>query len=177
MVPTLGELTPSPEPGAPTADSLVTIASGELLVESLMRPADMDLLRVGMPVELLDESTKNAYPATIASIAGDAAVGTDGEVGHLTVIEPVTPLSDAATGSNLRVTITTATTAGNSLIVPLAAISSSPDGTTRVSLLPAPDETPIEVDVVAGISADGFVAIEATDPGALVEGDLVVVGR
>jgi multidrug efflux pump subunit AcrA (membrane-fusion protein) len=78
---------------------------------------------------------------------------------------------------NLRVTITAAATDGEVLVVPLAAVSSAADGSTRVSILGSANGSPVEVAVTAGLSADGFVAIEPVEPGSLAAGDLVVVGR
>jgi multidrug efflux pump subunit AcrA (membrane-fusion protein) len=81
------------------------------------------------------------------------------------------------TGSNLRVTITAASTQTEALVVPLAAVSSAGDGTTRVSIVAGPNASPVDVAVDVGLSADGFVVVEPVVAGALGEGDLVVVGR
>ena len=63
-------------------------------------------------------------------------------------------------------------------MVPLAAVTSAADGTTRVSLVTSVnDENPIDVVVDAGLSADGFVAIVPVTPEAVGVDDLVVVGR
>ena len=63
-------------------------------------------------------------------------------------------------------------------MVPLTAVSSAANGTTRVSVVDSVnDVTPVDVDVEAGLSADGFVAVTPTEPDALAQGDLVVVGQ
>jgi peptidoglycan hydrolase-like protein with peptidoglycan-binding domain len=160
------------------APALVGLASGRLVVAAAVRPADIGLLRAGTAVRLLDETTTHEYSATITSIADDPISGSDGQLGYPAVITPDDPLPDQLVGVNVRVTITAASTEDESLVVPLAAVSSTADGTTRVSLVDsANDPTPIDVDVEAGLSADGFVAITPVDPAALDAGSLVVVGR
>ena len=161
-------------------DELVTLSAGDLVVSMTVRASERDLVRVGMGVELLDEQSNIAYPATIASIADTQTSGSDGQPGFAMVIAPDAALPDDASGLNVRVTITAASTETATLVVPIAAVSSAADGSTNVSILPvgAPtDADPVIVAIMAGISADGFVSIEPVSPGTLVEGDRVVVGR
>ncbi|MFN3255954.1 MAG: peptidoglycan-binding protein [Ilumatobacter sp.] len=170
------------DPAGDTGDGgsgpLVELAGGRLVVTTSMRPGDVDLVRVGMPVSLLDETTSTEYPATITSIVKDPVPGPDGQLVHPAVITPDAPLPDGLVGANLRVTITAASTEDQALVVPLAAVTSAADGTTRVSLVDSVnDENPIDVVVDAGLSADGFVAIVPVTPEAVSVDDLVVVGR
>jgi hypothetical protein len=162
---------------AASSGGLVELASGGLVVSTQVRPGDFGLVRVGMDVELLDESAGVTYPASIAELGNDSVTGPDGQLGHPAVITPDALLPDSLTGANVRVTITSASTEGPALIVPLAAVSSSADGTTRVSVVDGPNGAPVDVEVEAGMSADGFVVIEPVVAGAVDAGDLVVVGR
>ncbi|MEO6126559.1 MAG: peptidoglycan-binding domain-containing protein [Ilumatobacteraceae bacterium] len=167
----------SADPTATTAGGgLVELAGGGLIVMTSIRPGDIGLVRAGMDAEILDETSATTYPATIADIATDVTTGPDGQLGYPTVITPADPLPDTLTGANVRVTITTAATETPELVVPLAAVSSAAGGTTRVSVVSDPNGVPLDVEVDAGLSADGFVAITPTNPDALHEGDLVVVG-
>lgn len=160
------------------AGALVELAGGRLVVATSVRPGDAGLVRAGVAVQLLDETTSSEYPATITSVAGDPITGPDGQLGYPAVITPDDPLPDQLVGANLRVTITAASTEDESLVVPLAAVSSAANGTTRVSVVDSVnDVTPVDVDVEAGLSADGFVAVTPTEPDALAQGDLVVVGQ
>jgi multidrug efflux pump subunit AcrA (membrane-fusion protein) len=93
------------------------------------------------------------------------------------VIEATEALPDSLAGVNLRVTITAASSETEALVVPLAAVSSTAGGATRVSVLAAGRSAPVDVAVKVGISADGFVAVEPVESGGLSEGDQVVVGR
>lgn len=165
-------------PGSGGSSPLVELASGRLVVTTSVRPGDAGLVRPGMDVQLLDETTSTQYPATITSIADDPVTGGDGQLGYPSVISPASLLPDQLVGANLRVTITAASTDNAVLVVPLAAVSSAADGTTRVSLVASVnDPGPVDVEVDAGLSADGFVAIVPTQPDALEADDLVVVGR
>jgi peptidoglycan hydrolase-like protein with peptidoglycan-binding domain len=160
-----------------SAGGLVALEAGGLVVTTSIRSGDEGLVRVGMPVQLLDETTNTTYAATVGSIAADATVDATGVLGRAAVIVPDDELPASLTGVNLRVTVTAAASEGPVLVVPLAAVSAGADGATRVSVLGPGAVDPVEVPVTAGLSADGFVAVEPVDPGGLVEGDLVVVGR
>lgn len=167
----------SPEGSSANAGGLVSLAGGQLIISTSIRSSEAGLTRAGMPVELLDENTTTTYPATISTIAEQPSTGADGQLGFAATITPDQPLPQELSGANLRVTITAASTESESLVVPLAAVSSSADGSTRVSTIDSPNGTPVDVPVTAGLSADGFVAVEPADAAALSEGDLVVVGR
>ncbi len=164
--------------GAENAGSLVELSGGDLIVTTSVRVGDAGLIRAGMSAVLLDETTATEYSATVESIADDPVTGVDGQSGYPAVIVPDEPLPDQLVGSNLRVTITSASTDTETLVVPLAAVSSAADGTTRVSVVDSVnDAEPVDVQIEAGLSADGFVAITPTRPGQLTEGDLVVIGQ
>jgi hypothetical protein len=163
--------------GGAGSAGLVVLSAGGLVVSTTVRAGDEGLVRVGMEVSLLDETTNVAYPATFTSIAEEATLDGAGQLGRAGVITPVEPLPDSLAGVNVRVTITAAASDGEVLVVPLAAVSSAADGSTRVSVLGAGSDVPVDVAVTAGISADGFVAVEPVTAGALDAGDLVVVGR
>ena len=166
-----------PDGGSAGAGGLVSLAGGQLIVTTSIRSSEAGLTRVGMPVELLDENTTTTYSATISTIGEQPSVDADGQLGFAATITPDQPLPQELAGANLRVTITAASTTSEALVVPLAAVSSSADGSTRVSTVDSPNAAPVDVPVTARLSADGFVAVEPTTAGALSEGDLVVVGR
>ncbi len=163
-------------PGAPTA-GLVELSAGGLVVSTSIRSGDEGLVRVGMPVELLDETTNTKYPGTLSAVADTASADASGQLGRAAVITPDEPLPTTLAGVNLRVTVTAAATEGEVLVVPLAAVSSAADGKPRVSVLVAGAADPVDVPVTAGLSADGFVAVEAVAKDGLKAGDAVVVGK
>ena len=79
-------------------------------------------------------------------------------------------------GVNLRVTIPVQSTNGEVTAVPVAALSAGADGTPRVDVEDQPGASPRSVPVRTGLSAGGYVEVNAID-GALKVGDRVVVGR
>ena len=164
--------------GDPNAGSggLVTLTAGGLRVSARVGVSDKGLLRNGMSLDLLDELSGNVYPATLSEIAADPTVGIDGLQAFDVILTPVDPLPDSLSGANLRVTFTAAATDGEVLVVPLAAVSAGADGQARVDVVGANGKAE-QVDVTAGLSADGFVEITPVEPGAIKQGDLVVVGQ
>ena len=162
---------------APSASGLVTLAAGRLVVATTLHPGDVGLVRTGMGVELLDETTSTAYQASVSAISARLTAGSDGQLGYAAVVAADPALPASLAGANVRVTITAAATSGEVLVVPLAAVSSSSGGQTRVSLLRSGSSEPVDVAVTAGLSADGFVAVDPVAGASLAPGDEVVVGR
>lgn len=160
-----------------SSSALVTLAGGSLVVSASARSAEVDLVRVGMPVELLDEQTNTVYPASIADIAASPETGADGQIGYPMTLVPQDPFPPELASINVRVTITAASTETEALVVPVAALSSGADGSARVSVLRGDATEPIDVDVTAGLSADGFVAVTPVEAASLGVDDRVVVGR
>lgn len=156
---------------------LVVLSAGTLVVSMNLQVSEHGLVRVGQPAGLLDEQTNTTYPASITAVADTPITGADGQTAYPAEVTPDKPLPPSLTGANLRVTITAAATASETLVVPLAAISSAADGTISVSVLIDGNEDPTLVPVTTGLSADGFVAVEPVDPDTLSVGDQVVVGR
>ena len=178
-VTSLGPIGTPPASGAPGVDAsaLVTLVAGDLVVSTAVRAGDEGLVRVGMPVELLDETSNTKYPAKLATIAATATADASGSLSRAATVVPVKPLPASLAGTNVRVTITAAASDGEVLVVPLSAVSSTAGGATRVSVLEPGTANPVDVPVTPGISADGFVAVTPTDPAGLKAGDVVVVGR
>lgn len=159
--------------GASTS-SLATLASPELQVDVPIALSSSDLIAEGMEVELLDEQSGETAQGTLRSIGTNVVeAATSGAPSYPGVIDADVP--DDWSGKNLRVTFTTAATEGPVLVVPVAAVLSSPSGATYVQV-EADDRTVRTVDVDTGVSADGFVAVTARGDGSLSDGDRVVVG-
>lgn len=160
-----------------SADALVSLAGGGLIVTTTISPDSVDLVSPGLAVEVLDELADTTYPAHITSVATEATTGSDGQLGHQVEVTPDEPLPDKLAGSNARVTMTAASTGTKQLVVPLAAVSSAADGSARVSILDLATGEPVDIAVTAGLSADGFVSIEPVDPESISTDSRVVVGR
>lgn len=87
---------------------------------------------------------------------------------------------DALRGTNVRLRIPIASTDGEVLAVPIAALSAGSGGEDRVELLidpkNGPDAETENIPVEAGLAADGYVEIASEDP-RITAGAKVVVGR
>ncbi len=161
----------SPESGA-----LAVLATAALQVEAFVAPSDVDLVQVGMDVELLDEISSDSVAATLSSLGEQVESADNGETrGFRAVIDAVDEVPREWTGRNVRVTFTAAATEGEVLVVPVAALSSGGDGVARVEKV-GDDGTVTTVGVEPGLSAEGFVEVTPLDDATLEPGDLVIVG-
>lgn len=177
VVDELGPASATNEADPAASRALVTLAVGSLIVTTAVGVNEVDLLRIDMPAVILDEQTGSEFGAAISSIATTGETGAEGEFGYPVALAPDDPLPAELVNANVRVTVLAASTESEVLVVPLAAVSSTADGATRVSVLNGADVDPMDVAVSAGISADGFVEVTASGSDALEAGDRVVVGR
>ncbi len=144
--------------------------SGETLVTTALVTTDkVGFVKAGTSVELLDEDSNKTYPGVVSSIS-DKLIDRDGLKGFEVAISATKSLPRMLIGKNIRVTITAAVSKTKTLVVPVAAISADASGKTRVSVLAAPGKDPVEVAVIPGLSADGYVSVapvRARTPGLL----------
>ncbi|MFE4513259.1 peptidoglycan-binding protein [Kitasatospora sp. NPDC056783] len=171
---------------------VLTLTAGGLNLTGHLLPGDAPLVKPGMAVTVLSETTGVQLPAKVGSVgalvtpgspaAGGGAsapaaapgAGTDPYVPL--VVTPDAPWDPALEGQDVRITVVAASTQGEVLAVPSSAISSGVDGRTSVSVAGA-DGTRRTVEVTAGVAADGFVEVKAAAGAELKPGEQVVVGR
>ena len=179
-------------PGSPTTDQLGTLSTADTLVSARVSRADSGLVTVGATVTLEIRDTSVETTGTVLSVGqpreevdpsagGDPGGGrTSSGSGRLEVL--IAP-DDAALLRDFvfysaRVRIDIASTDGEVLVVPVAALSVGPGGDSRVEIEtravtvndPGATET---VEVEVGLTAQGLVEIVSK---TFKEGDLVVVG-
>jgi multidrug efflux pump subunit AcrA (membrane-fusion protein) len=158
--------------GTEVTGAILTLSVGELVVRGTLAATDRDLVDTGMPVEILDETTGRKAAGTVASI-GALRQGEGSETGHPITVATRKSLPAGFAGQEVRLTVTAATTGDAVLVVPVSAIFSATDGSTRV--LRALDGDRREpVTVRTGASSGGFVEVSGD---GLAEGDKVVVGE
>jgi multidrug efflux pump subunit AcrA (membrane-fusion protein) len=158
--------------GAEVTGAILTLSVGDLVVRGTLAPADRDLVDTGMPVEILDEATGRKAAGTVASI-GALRQGEGSETGHPITMTTTKALPAEFAGQEVRLTVTAATTGDAVLIVPVSAIFSAADGSTRVlRALDGDGRQPVTVRT--GASSGGFVEVSGD---GLAEGDKVVVGE
>ncbi|MGV9286668.1 peptidoglycan-binding protein [Streptomyces sp. NPDC003719] len=178
--------------GHQASGSVMTISAGRLVVTGTLSRSQRGLVRPGQRVEILSEldgTTAQAEVRTVAATVGpeqnsgasdggrqeDAAPGDGTAPGYAVTVTPDKPLADSMTGQDVRLTIRTAATKGEVLVVPVSAISAGADGATTVTVV-EPDDTRRRVPVTAGASGDGYVEVRPVVGTTLAAGEKVVTG-
>jgi len=163
---------------------VMTVSGSTVVVIATVSSVDRPLVSVGMPVDVAggtaaDGAGEGKGGGIAGTIAAIDVVTTGSNPGSATVTitldDPTTAQLEAIRGLNVQVTIPIASTSGEVLCAPLAAVSAGPGGESRVDVVAA-DGTERLVTVTVGLVAQGFAEIEASGD-SLRPGDLVVVGR
>lgn len=183
--------------GLPRRVDTVSVKRGDMLANSPMSVSGATLTISGsvsqQDASLLSEGLKAFFPgpdgtelsATVQSVTAPSggSGGSDGGSRHTVELVPDDLTSEQIEllrGSNVRLSIPVATTEGEVIAVPIAALSSDSTGGNRVELLidvkDGPNAETETIDVETGLAADGFVEIRSNDP-RITAGAKVVVGR
>ncbi len=178
-------------PGSPTTDQLGTLSTADTLVSARVSRADSGLVTVGATVTVEIRDTSVETTGTVLSVGqpreetdpslgeqgGGSASSGSGRLEVLIAPDDAALLRDFVFYS-ARVRIDIASTDGEVLVVPVAALSVGPGGDSRVEIEtravtdndPGATET---VEVEVGLTAQGLVEIVSK---TIKEGNLVVVG-
>ncbi|MFF3374512.1 peptidoglycan-binding protein [Streptomyces sp. NPDC002680] len=192
--------------GEPVSGTLLTLSSGDLVVQGGAAADEKTLLRKGQKAQILSELTGKEFAGKVSTVAttpttssgqgsGSGSGSSSGSSGgsggsgadtatYAVVVVPDTALPRSLTGQNVRITVTSAATGGKVLVVPVAAVTSGTDGRTTVTVLRGARKERVEVRT--GATGDGYVQVtpvNGTTVGAstgtgtsLDAGDPVVVG-
>ncbi|MDX2881172.1 peptidoglycan-binding protein [Streptomyces ipomoeae] len=171
-------------PGA----ELLTVSSGDLVVQGGLGPEQRELVRAGQQVEILSEATGTTAEGTVTTVseeagrnvgdsqnAGDGGSGEGSGGGYAVLVEPTKKLPVKLAGQDVRLTVTAGSSKKKVLIVPVAAISAGADGKSVVTVYGA-DGSRRRTEVATSTTGDGFVAVRPLDGGRLRAGDRVIVG-
>lgn len=162
------------ERGQDLDGAFARVAGSQLALEATVPPSSASTLDVGAVGRADDVSAGIEFPVRVVSVA-EEPVRQGEDAGRFRVgLAPVDEPPGSAIGLSLRIRIPTGTTDEDSLVVPAAAIVTSPDGSTVVERVDGTHTVPVPVDV--GLSAAGLAAVEPVEEGALGAGDAVVVG-
>ncbi|MCJ1679295.1 hypothetical protein MTF65_18495 [Streptomyces sp. APSN-46.1] len=177
--------------GATVSGPVLTLSAGELVVEAYLKDDKRQLLRPGMPVVISSELAGSDTRGKVAVVAAErsnaqpAQPGQPGQPdpqqqqpqqsGFRMVVRADDPLPAAFAGQDVRLTVESAATDGEALVVPVTAVSAGADGRTVVTAQ-AGDGTRRRIEVRTGTSGDGFVAVAPVQAGSLAPGTRVVVG-
>ncbi|WP_331740904.1 peptidoglycan-binding protein [Streptomyces sp. NBC_01006] len=166
--------------GATAAEKLMTISAGELVIDGALESFQKDLVRPGQKVDILSDRTGGQAVGTVALVGpapapvGKEATAVDAAPRYQVKITPDAPLAAEFAGQDVRLTIRAASTAGEVLAVPTAAVSSQADGRTTISVISKSGKQN-RIEVRTGMSGDGKVEITPVS-GTLSPGDRVVLG-
>ena len=159
--------------GNPPDGPVMTVTSSEVTVAASLSADDAKLVREGADATLEDPERGIRAVGKVTSVA--TRPGTNGVEAQRFFLEIVpTDAPPALNGAAVVVSIAVRSTAAEVLAAPLAALSTSADGTTLVEIVGTGGSTR-SVRVRPGLSAKGLVEI-APIGGALDVGDQVVVG-
>ncbi|MFD9372229.1 peptidoglycan-binding protein [Streptomyces sp. NPDC060020] len=186
--------------GSPVSGPVLTLSAGELVVEAYLKDDKKQLLRAGMAVVVSSEVAGTDVRGKVALVAAERSAaqpagrpqqqdqgqsakgGGDGpgagggaDLGYRMVVRPDQPLPAGFAGQDVRLTIESAATDGEALVVPVTAVSAGADGRTVVTAVSA-EGTQRRIEVRTGTSGDGFVAVTPAQTGSLVAGTRVVIG-
>ena len=181
--------------------SPMTVSGATLTVTGTVSAQDAALLKKDQKAYYPGPDGKDLEAKVIAitpPAKGGGSTGSDGDEGEqgkaggdtaasggrFTVVfspgELTSAQIEALRGTNVRLRIPVASTDGEVLAVPIAALSAGSGGEDRVEILTGEtkgDEPVTEVvKVTAGLAADGYVEITSTDD-RIKQGAKVVVGR
>jgi hypothetical protein len=161
------------QPGNDVSGPVMTVTGSELIVSAALALDDAKLVRVGTPVTLEEPDLGLEAAGVVRQMADTPGTqGVDAQRYYLEVLPIFPPPSLART--SVVMTIPVASTEGEVLAVPVAALSVSADGKTRVEVETKRHATR-SVVVEPGLAAQGLVAVTPVR-GRLAAGDLVVVG-
>lgn len=186
--------------GSAVSGPVLTLSAGELVVEAYLKDDRKQLLRPGMAVTVSSETAgtdvrgkvalvaaeRSTGPApgaqpdqggTAAAAQGKGAGGGGGgvDLGYRMVVRADQPLPAGFAGQDVRLTIESASTDGEALVVPVTAVSAAADGRTVVTAAAA-DGTQQRIEVRVGTRGDGYAAVTPVRAGALAAGTRVVIG-
>lgn len=173
--------------GDEVEDKALTLSVGDPIVRGSLAPHEKNLVRPGLRVRILAESSGIEATGEVRSIAdtptaandegsaqGAAATPATGGGGYPVIVVPTAALDPELAGREVRLSIEATSSDGPVLVVPVSAVSAGADGRTMVTVLES-SGTRRRVEIRAGTSGDGYVEV-APKAGALAPGDRVLVG-
>ena len=162
------------ERGSVVSGPFMTVTGSELAVRGSVSERDVERVVEGAEAYIDDRSLAEPIPAVIRLV--DPRAGTRGVAPDRHYVELVADgIPEDLVGRNVKIVIPVGGTDGAVLVVPVAALSATADGSTRVEVERA-DGTTRFVSVAPGLSTGGRVEVTPL-AGDLQAGDRVVVGQ
>ncbi len=171
---TAGTESASDMQGSGTLDGTLSLSWGQLTATALVAADHRTLIQPDMAVDIADELGAWSGSGRITAVADEPAV-VEGATGFpVTVVAASGEFPSSLVGNGVRITISSARTQTPVLVVPLAALASSPGGQAIVDRVRGESRTSVPVTV--GAQGDGYVEVTPSTAEDLQVGDSVVVG-
>ena len=152
---------------------VMTVTNSRLAVDAALSLDDTRLVKVGSPVTITEPELGLRINGTVGLIADTpGTLGAEAQRFHIEINPIDAPAS--LVGASVVLSVTVNSTQGKVLTVPVAALSVSADGASRVQVQSVDKSTKF-VTVTPGLTANGLVAVTPLRD-SLSEGDLIVVG-
>jgi len=159
--------------GESPSGPVMSVTGSKLTVTGELPADDAKLVSQGAAVVIEDTDSGVRVDGAVAAVASTPGTnGVDPQRFYLEIEPKALPPSLA--GATVVLTIVVQSTEGEVLAVPLAALATAADGTTRIEVQ-VPEGPTRFVSVRPGLVAKGLVAVAPLE-GALAAGDLVVIG-
>lgn len=143
---------------------VVTLTSGRTTLQGFAGPAQISLLRPGMRATAISDFSGRSFPVRITAV----------HLPQQVTFVPVGRLPAGLGGQNVEVSVTTSRV--RTFIVPVAAVGTSGNGQTFVTVATGNGNQTRQVLVRLGLVSGGEQAVTPLRPGSLRNGQLVVLG-
>lgn len=157
---------------ADVAARRILLTSGDPLVRGVIEASRRDLVRVGMAVQIREDSRGWTGTGVIAAVSDELSSDVD-QAGYVFDVTMETAVPSDLVGRSVRLSIEAAASDGPVLAVPLSAIVPTGDG-SAVDRVRGAER--MRVPVALGVSGQGYIEVEPRPDGALRAGDEVVIG-
>lgn len=163
-----------------TSSELLALSPSALVVAAVVPEGSQIGLKAGLTVAITDDLGKRTAAGAVKVVGGfrPGSEPKDGSApapaGYPVTIAPTKPLPADWLGTSVRLDITVTSTTRAVLIVPIAAVTTSADGTASVDVVGGDERRSVRVKT--GLVAGGEVEVRSISGGALNSGDQVVIG-
>jgi len=160
----------------PSNGTVGQLGSGAILIEGEAEPGTQTNIRLGQSATIYSNISNQTVTATVASVASQPTTdASSGAPTYAVTLKPTSPAnSRQLVGQNVQVTIKTATSRTKTWIVPVAAITTTANGDSFITVI-GKSRREVTMRVTPGLVAGGQESVVPHDA-QLQSGDDVVVG-
>jgi hypothetical protein len=168
------------KPGDAVSAAFMTVSGSTLVVDSSVATADINNVKPNAAVEIRLTEIGRKLTGKITEIAEKPGTkGADARAVYIGITPDDLALATEFAGASVAVVIPLESTGGAVLAVPVAAVTTKADGSTSVQVASGTTAKASDAETVrvkTGLSAGGFVQVEAIAGAKLNRGDRVVIG-